>query len=253
MNQNLPLIDGHAHLDELADPEKDLQAAGDQGVTAIIAVGMSLESNRKTLAIARQNPDFVFPAIGYHPWEIKKPEITETLTFMEENLHQCVAIGEVGLDYKAKVKKPIQRDVFREIVEIAVRHNKILILHCRYSHQRVFSMVTEAGVKKAVFHWYTGSTDLLEEIIASGYYVSATPALMYSPPHQAAFREAPIENVLLESDCPVSYQGHASSPSDVRIALRELSRIKGMSPEIVAERTTRNAFEFYGLDHPLAP
>lgn len=247
MNQDLKLIDGHAHLDELANLEKDLQGARDQGVASVIAVGMSLESNRKTLAIARENPGFVFPAIGYHPWEIRKPEITETLTFLEENLQPCVAIGEVGLDYKAKVKKQVQRDVFRDIVEMAVRNEKILILHCRYSHERVFSMITEAGVKRAVFHWYTGSTDLLEEIVASGYHVSATPALMYSPPHQEALREAPIENVLLESDCPVSYQGQVSSPADVRIALKELARIKGMPPEIVAERTTRNAIDFFEL------
>jgi TatD DNase family protein len=247
MSRNLPLIDGHAHLDELENPEQDLLEAKRQGLLAIVGVGMSLTSNRKILAIAGENPRFVFPAIGYHPWEIKQPEIAENLTFIEENIDHCICIGEVGLDYKAKVKKKLQREVFREIVELSVRHEKILILHCRYSHQRAFAMITDGGVKKAVFHWYTGSLDLLKEIIASGYHISATPALAYSPPHQAAIREAPIERILLESDCPVSYRGHVSSPSDVRITAREVARIKGLSVESVAERTSHNTVEFFGL------
>lgn len=245
-NINLPLIDGHAHLNELEDLEKDLKEARRQGISAIIGVGMCLESNRRILAIAEENPRFVFPAIGYHPWEIKKPEIRENLAFIEENVERCVAIGEVGLDYKAKVKKELQRDVFQEIVKLSLRYHKTLILHCRYSHQRVFSMISDMGVKNAIFHWYVGSLDLLRKIIDSGHYISATPALMYSPHHQEAVKEAPLERILLETDCPVSYQGHVSRPSDVRITLREVAKIKGLSLKRVAERTSQNAMGLFG-------
>lgn len=62
------------------------------GVSAIVAVGMDLESNRKILDISEENPNFVFPAIGYHPWEIKRAEIEKNLSFVEENIERCIAV-----------------------------------------------------------------------------------------------------------------------------------------------------------------
>ena len=78
MNDRISVIDGHAHLDGLEDLESALVEAKEEGVAAIIGVGMGIESNRKILAIAEQHPGFVLPAIGYHPWEIRKPEIKHT-------------------------------------------------------------------------------------------------------------------------------------------------------------------------------
>lgn len=247
MNDRIELIDGHAHLNELKDIPGDFARAKDTGVTAIIGVGMDLASNKRILALADEYPGFVFPAIGFHPWEIRKNEIDDTLSFLEENIHRCVALGEVGLDYKARIKKDLQRDVFREIITLAVRYDKILILHCRYSHQRVFSMITDGGVRRAVFHWYTGSRGLLHNIIDAGYYISATPALQYSPPHQEAVREAPIERILIETDCPVEYQGKASRPSDILITAGETARIKGLTLAEIARITTENTKALYNL------
>lgn len=247
MNDRIELIDGHAHLNELNDIPGDFARAKDMGVTAIIGVGMDLASNKRILALADEYPGFVFPAIGFHPCEIRKNEIDDTLSFLEENIHRCVALGEVGLDYKARIKKDLQRDVFRGIITLSVKNDKILILHCRYSHQRVFSMITDGGVRRAVFHWYTGSRDLLHNIIDAGYYISATPALRYSPPHQEAIREAPIERILIETDCPVEYQGKASLPADILITAGETARIKGLTLAEVARITTENTKALYNL------
>jgi TatD DNase family protein len=247
MIQNLSIIDGHAHLNELENPRHEFGKAKRAGVKAIIGVGMEVASNRRILELAAEYPGFVFPAIGYHPWEIQEEEIEKNLGFVEENIGGCVALGEVGVDYKAKMKKPIQRRVFVEIIKIANRYDKPLILHCRYSHQRVFSMILEAGVKRAVFHWYNASLELLQEILSSGYYVSATPALRYSPYHQEAMKEAPIERILVETDCPVSFEDKDSRPSDVVVTVQELARIKGMPALEVADATFRNTLDFYEL------
>ncbi|MEA3471408.1 MAG: TatD family hydrolase [Thermodesulfobacteriota bacterium] len=247
MSKNLSIIDGHAHLNEIENLGHEFDRAKRAGVKAIIGVGMDIESNRRILEIAGEYPGFVFPAIGYHPWEIREEEIERNLAFVEKNISSCTALGEVGVDYKAKIKKPTQRRVFGEIIKIAKRYDKPLILHCRYSHQRVFSMILEAGVKRAVFHWYNASLDLLQEIVSSGYYVSATPALRYSPPHQEAMREAPIERILVETDCPVSFDKKESRPSDVVVTVNELARIKGMPVSEVADATFRNTVDFYEL------
>lgn len=245
---HLPLIDGHAHLNELEELERDLEEARRQGVLAIIGVGMDVESNRRILAIAEENPGFVFPAIGYHPWEIKKSEIRENLAFIEGNVERCVAIGEVGLDYKAKVGKELQREVLREIVRLSLRYHKTLILHCRYSHQRVFSMVSDRGVEKAIFHWYSGPLDILDKILEAGYFVSATPAAAYSRQHRAAISKTPLERLLLETDSPVEYQGERSGPAHVLKTLDAVSGIKGIGKDQVAEITTKNARHLLELE-----
>ena len=42
----LPLVDGHAHLEELDDLSESIQEAKAAGVRGIIAVGMDIESNK---------------------------------------------------------------------------------------------------------------------------------------------------------------------------------------------------------------
>jgi TatD DNase family protein len=106
-------------------------------------------------------------------------------------------------------------------------------------------MTKEAGNERTVFHWYSGPVDVLERILESGYFISATPALAYSPPHQEAMKVAPIERILIETDCPVEYQGKRSEPADLVITIRELSRIKNLPPEEVARVAASNTELFY--------
>jgi len=243
----ISLIDVHAHLEDVEDLSQVLQEARSAKVKAVIAVGFDKASNRKILKIAESNRNYVYPAIGYHPWGIREEEVAENLSFIRDYLNECIALGEVGLDYKVKVKKELQWRVLETILDLALIHDKPVILHCRFSHSRTFNMVRERGIKKAVFHWYSGPIDLLEEILAAGYLISATPALRYSPPHQAAIKLAPLERILLETDTPVVYQGKESRPRDVLISLEEVARLKGLNPNVIAEQTTLNASRFFQI------
>jgi TatD DNase family protein len=241
------LVDGHAHLEELTDLPKSLQEAKEAGVCGILAVGMDIESNRKILQIAEANARYVYPALGYHPWQIKEEEVEANLSFIRGHVKEGVALGEIGLDYRIKAKKDLQWRVFEELLDIAFESNKPIILHCRYSHKRTFEMVKEKKIERAVFHWYSGSVALLDEILSRGYFISATPALVYSPPHQEAIKHAPIEKILLETDTPVSYQGREARPNDVQVSLGEVARLKKLDRLMVAEQTTANASRFFGI------
>jgi TatD DNase family protein len=106
-------------------------------------------------------------------------------------------------------------------------------------------MVKEKEIKKAVFHWYSGPLDVLDDILAMGYFISATPALIYSPPHQKAILRTPLERILLETDAPVSYQGKESRPKDVRISMETVAWLKGLDSLVVSEQTTLNASRFF--------
>jgi TatD DNase family protein len=241
------LIDGHVHLSEIEHPERAVENAVRAGVKRMVAVAMNLDSCRKTLALVDKFSDKVLPAIGYHPWSIKAEDVENTLIFITQNIHRCVALGEVGLDYKVKVKKKLQKAVFSKLLNLAVQINKPVIIHSRFSHQRTYEMAVNAGVEKAVFHWYSGPVDILDNIIASGYHVSATPALAYSPQHQAAMERAPVERILIETDAPVQYGDRLSEPADLKETLFHLSMIKKITEGELAEIVTKNAERFFGL------
>ena len=235
---------------ELEDLPAAVERARAAGVIGIVAVGMDRTSNLRTLEIAGQYPGYVFPALGYHPWRIQESAIDENLAFLETHIDRCIAIGEVGLDYKIKVTKPLQQHVLREVARLATRSNKPIILHSRLSHERVFSIVKETNVRRAVFHWYSGPLDLLAKIVTEGYLISATPAASTSPAHQAAIRNAPLVNILLETDCPVPHGAVASEPRDAATTLSEVARIKNLQVDVVARQTTENAIAFFNLPKP---
>jgi TatD DNase family protein len=113
-------------------------------------------------------------------------------------------------------------------------------------------MVREAGLEKAVFHWYTGTSGVLRDIIESGYYISVTPAVEYHEEHRRAVKEVPLERLLLETDCPVTYQRgreneYKSSPADAVRSLKGAAELKGLSEEAIAEATTKNARRLFGI------
>ncbi len=243
----ISLVDVHAHLDQLEDLSNSLEEARAAGVRRIIGVGMNVESNRKVLKISEENKGYVYPAVGYHPWGLKEDEVEENLSFIQNHLGDCIALGEIGLDYKVKIKKEVQWEIFEELLTMALDFNKPVILHCRFSHQHALRMVKERGVKRAVFHWYSGPATVLDEILAMGYFISATPALIYSPPHQEAIRRTPLDKILLETDTPVNYQGLESRPKDVRISLDQVARLKGLDPLAVSKQTTANASRLFEI------
>ena len=126
------MIDTHAHLNEIEEIDRAIQRAKDAGIRSIVAVGMDLASNVTTIHLAEQFPDMIHPAIGYHPWSISTDTIEENLEFIEDNLPKCIALGEVGIDYKTKVKKPVQWEIFSEVLSLAIRHNRPVIVHSRF-------------------------------------------------------------------------------------------------------------------------
>jgi TatD DNase family protein len=250
------LIDTHAHLDEIAGLEAALAAARGAGVAAIVAVGSDIPSNEKVLELAAGHPGFIYPALGWHPWYIREKDVEASLEFMASHIEEAAAVGEVGLDYHKRVRagadKDLQKQVLNEILEIAGAHRKPVLIHSRYAWRDAFEAVSDAGLEKAVFHWYTGTSSVLRDIIARGYYVSVTPAVAYHEEHRRAVKETPLEKLLLETDSPVVYargrEGEfTASPADVVRSLRGAAALKGVGEAELAEITTGNAERLLGI------
>lgn len=251
------LIDTHAHLEELEDLPLALDRAKNAGVIAIIAVGSEHQSNLKVLQICQDYPSFIYPALGLHPWglgNLAAAEIDNTISFIETKIDSIVAIGEIGLDYDKRVlknsPKPLQQEAFKRILTLAQKHDKPAIIHTRYAWQDACNLVKEAGVRQAVFHWFTGFSSVLRDIIDSNYFISATPAVEYHEEHRRAIKEAPLDKLLLETDCPVVYgrdNRYTSQPADVLRVLEAVATLKGINETTTAEQTTRNTVGLFRL------
>jgi TatD DNase family protein len=252
----LKLIDTHAHLEQIEDLGLALAGAKQVGLIAIIAVGSHMASNAKILKIAGDYPGFVYPALGYHPESIREVEIDDNLEFIRAHIKEAVAVGEVGLDYskwvRAAADKDLQKRVLSDILKIAKAHDKPVLIHSRYAWQDALDAVIESGIEKAVFHWYTGTSSVLHDIIVHGYYLSVTPAVEYHEEHRRAVREVPLDRLLLETDSPVVYargrKGEfTASPADVLRSLKGAAMVKKINEAEMASVTTENARRLFGL------
>jgi TatD DNase family protein len=255
----IKLFDGHTHLEEIRDPSGAIARAGESDVFSIVTVGSDYDSNERALEISgRYERTVVYAALGIHPWKLKAGQLEETLRFIEENVGKAVAVGEIGLDYWIKrarndpSERELQKEVFGRLLALARTYKKPAIVHCRGAWEDCFNLVIEAQVHKAIFHWFSGPMEILEKVLGHGYFISATPAAAYSEKHQRAISRAPLENLLLETDSPVAYEGKEAEPADVFKTLEAVAKIKGVKKEEVAEITTLNASKFFNLktSHP---
>ena len=244
----MELVDTHAHLEDFNNIAVIVERAKAVSVIAIVAVAADLRTCQRVLQLSKEHRDFIHPALGIHPQETSK-DIEAALSFIRGHLDECVALGEIGLDYWMKINQEAQRNVFTKLLRMATQKDMPVCVHSRGSWEDCYRLLRENLVRRAVFHWYSGSLKTLMSIVDSGYLISATPASEYSKAHREAIRNTPFENLMLETDCPVKYHGIESEPADVAKTLAYVSTLRGVSERTVALKTTENAIRFFRLTH----
>ncbi|MBI4289174.1 MAG: TatD family hydrolase [Chloroflexi bacterium] len=248
------LIDTHAHLEEVADLDGALARAKQAGVVAVIAVGSDLASNQRILEIADRYRGFVYPALGLHPGNLGDIAHQEaTFRLIETNLDRLVGVGEIGLDYhyrdarKSEEVRETQKRAYSRALALARDSGKPALIHSRGSWQDCVDLAQELKVEKAIFHWYSGPVDVLQQALSAGYFVSATPATEYSEGHRRALLHVGIERLMLETDSPVAYKGVPAEPAHVLKTLSAVSALKGAAADVIAQATTNNARKVFGM------
>ncbi|NTV28618.1 MAG: TatD family hydrolase [Candidatus Omnitrophica bacterium] len=211
----MQIIDTHAHLYDLAEPEAVLSACASAGVSDVVALGVDLASNRKHLELRRSERKYprLHVGLGLHPGNITPEEVERCFPFFRETLSAggVAAIGETGLDYwykwvrKDEARKREQREVFDRHLALAREFDLPVVIHSRGAWRDCLDMLLASGVRRADFHWYSGPEDVLREILDGGFMISATPSLSYSPEARRAAVYAPLERILVETDTPVAY------------------------------------------------
>ncbi len=250
----MELIDSHCHLEEIENLGLAIEKAKSAGVVAIVAVGSDYRSNNQVLEIAARYSGFVYPALGMHPGRLEVSLVNQNLRFIEDHLVEAKGIGEIGLDYDKRItkiaSKELQKSVIKEVLLIAKKYRKPAIIHSRYAWRDSLTLAEDAEIQKAVFHWYTGPTSVLKDIVHRGYLISATPAAEYHQEHRRAVKTVALENLLIETDSPVSYGAEVkwkAEPADVLRTLKAAAQLRGISEQELAQITTNNAIKFFDL------
>lgn len=239
------LVDTHAHLDEIKNIDEALARARGAGIRAIVGVGMDGPSNEKILTLAQAYPDYVYPALGLHPWRLERDDVSANFALIEKELPRCLALGEVGLDFALETSREKQIAILGRLLSIAARYKKPVLLHGRRAWAEALELLKTYKIERAVFHWYSGPLDVLDRIFEAGYHISATPAAAYSDKHRQAIRRAPRPRLLLETDAPEEYRGKASEPKDLLTTLQAVSAIWQENLENVAAQTLHNSEGFF--------
>lgn len=255
----MTIIDTHAHIDQIEDLSGALVRADEAGLSAVMAMSVDFPSMKKVLEIASQyQKPKIYPALGVHPGMVKLESQAMALDFMRANVTKAQAIGETGLDYwykwvrKDEVERQKQKDSFDVHLSLAGEFNLPIVIHSRGAWRDCLSMALASGVKRALFHWYSGPLDILDQILEAGYYVSTSPSVGYSVESRRAMSHAPLERILIETDSPVNYKdgetAYMSEPKDVIKTWKALAQLKNMDEMHVLSIVNLNAKEFFGID-----
>jgi TatD DNase family protein len=267
------LFDTHAHLHDEAfqkDRAAALARALEAGVEAICEVGIDLLSSKKAVALAAAPPvpgPKIYAAIGIHPHDadrMREGAIEELRRLAGSP--GVVAIGETGLDfYRNKSSREGQERAFRAQLELACDLGLPLILHLRSSAQagdgaldayRACLRVLDdyRGAARGVSHCFSGTPEIAQALAERGFYVSFAGNATY--PNAAVLREAaraaPLDRILVETDCPYlapqAHRGKRNEPAFVRETADEIARARGVAFEEIAAATAANARRLFGLD-----
>jgi len=237
-------LDSHCHLHEFSDEEIESFSELD---ISIVAVSDDLPSSRRTLELAKRI-DWVIPALGLHPWEVTAESIDdakEVAELIRSNSSVVRIVGEVGLDKRFRPNTiAFQTEVFRLFIDVARELQLGMTVHSVNTWRDVLDMLYRNDVPVAVFHWYTGPLELLEEIRDRGYMISVNPAISIQQKHRRVVEAAPIDMMLLESDAPYNYRGMKLHPSMVRDVVHAIASAKGMDPSEVLEVIRENSLRF---------
>ena len=241
------LFDTHAHYDDEAfDADRDAVLAAFDGL--IIDPGCTLDSSRAAVALAARHPH-VYAAVGIHP-ENCGDFVPQHMDELRQLACQpkVVAIGEIGVDYYWAENPPreFQQQVFRAQLALARELELPVIVHDREAHGDTLAIVSEFPEVRGVFHCFSGSPEMAQELLKRGWCLGFDGPVTYKNARRAPEVAAvtPLDRMLIETDSPymtpVPYRGQRNSSAYVHLVAEKLAEWKGVSPEELARVTTEN-------------
>ena len=254
----MPLFDTHAHYDSgafNADREDVLAALPAGNVALVVNPGCDVPSSRTAVTLAERFPH-VYAAVGIHPSDCGGTVDADYAALRALAQHEkVVAIGEIGLDYywEDNPPKAFQQQVFRRQLELALELDLPVIVHDREAHGDSLAIVLEYPALRGVFHCFSGSPEMAEELLGRGWYLGFDGPITYKNARRAPEVAAvtPLERIVIETDAPyltpVPYRGQRNDSRHLTYVVEKLAEWKGVSPAEMERITLENGKRLYGL------
>ncbi len=166
-----------------------------------------------------------------------------------------VGIGECGLDYHYDHSpRDAQRAAFAAQIGLAFRHRLALVIHTREAWDDTIDILVATGVPEhTIIHCFTGGPEEARRCLDLGASLSFSGVVTFKTAVEVreAAQICPIDRLLIETDSPfltpVPHRGSPNEPARVPLVGATIAAVKGVSRELVAEVSTRNARASFGL------
>ena len=137
-------------------------------------------------------------SIGIHPWDADLQ--VSTLDFEKIIQHpNCLAIGECGLDKVIDVDLELQKQVFISQLDLAVKFQKPVIVHCVKAYDELIDICSSYHSKiPLIIHGFNKSLQLAKQLTDKGFYISLNHSVFKK--EDIDFNVLPIHKLFLETD-----------------------------------------------------
>lgn len=256
----MKLVDAHCHLEpgDYPDVGAVVERALSTGVVRAVVVGQFHGPGDfgHAVSVARARPDFFVATMGIHPHEAARATEADFAALERICAEPDVrAVGEAGLDYYYdRSPRDVQRAVFERQIALALKLGKPLVVHVRDAHAECLEIMKASGVQRGVIHCFTGDLPAARGYLDLGFHISLSGVITYKKTEalQEAVRFAPLDRLMVETDSPflspVPYRGKKNEPAWVIETAKKLAELKGVTPEVAAETTSRNAAAVFGFE-----
>lgn len=265
------LFDSHAHYDDSRFDEitengetlrdlliADALSGGDENdcVGYIVNAATNEETSRYSLSLAKKYPQF-YAAVGFHPGELDglpdEPDLGVIQKLADDD--KAVAIGEIGLDYHYDgTDREKQKRYFRAQLELARRCGLPVVIHDRDAHGDTFDILCEYPDVKGVLHSFSGSAEMMTELVKRGFYISFSGVITF----KNATRLAPIvaavphDRIMIETDCPYlaphPNRGKLNYSGYLKYTAARAAELLGIGYDELCSITVSNAKRLFGIE-----
>ena len=245
------------------DRDAVMRRASVAGVSRMIVTGASDQGNVAAAALAEANPGRLYATAGVHPHHASEYEASSAALIRSlAEKDAVVAVGECGLDYFRNFSpRDAQLKAFQSQLDIAVDTGLPVFLHQRDAHDDFVELLEPMlpKISRAVAHCFTGEHESLREYLAMGLWIGITGWICDERrgAHLHDIVSAiPDDKLLIETDAPYLMprtirpkpKSRRNEPAHLVEVLRVVAEARGQSEQHVANITTENAMEFFGLD-----
>jgi TatD DNase family protein len=227
-----------------------VEAAVSAGVTRMIAMGVDLEANHKTVALAHEFPEVV-AGVGHYPTNSAPPDLAALRTLASDE--RVVAIGEVGLDFQdaSGPARDVQMARLDELFALAVQLDLPVSIHNREAAPEVAAAIARHPGLRGAMHYFALEWDWAERFLDLGFYLSF--AGLVTRPSRNALRDvakrAPADRLLLETDSPYGQahkrMGVPNRPAYLLDTATLVAELRGLSLEDLGDIESANALALF--------